>query len=92
LGKILPGHGDVIEDPRSRIDEYLSHRALRERQILGVLQRGPAKIGDIVDALYVDTPPVLREQACSMVQAHLVKLRTEGRVAGRDQKSTWKLA
>jgi hydroxyacylglutathione hydrolase len=91
LAKILPGHGDVIEDPRARIDEYLAHRAMREQQIVGVLEKGPAKISEIVDALYFDTPPVLHEQACSMVQAHLVKLRTEGRVAGRDQKSAWKL-
>jgi len=26
LSKIAPGHGDVIEEPRARIDEYLQHR------------------------------------------------------------------
>jgi glyoxylase-like metal-dependent hydrolase (beta-lactamase superfamily II) len=92
LAKILPGHGDVIEDPRGRIDEYLAHRADRETQILAVLTEGPAKISAIVGRLYVDTPDELHDQAASMVQAHLIKLRAEGRVSGRDQKSTWKLA
>ena len=82
----------MIEDPRARIDEYLAHRAEREAQIVAVLDDGPAKISAIVGRLYVDTPDELQEQAASMVQAHLIKLRTEGRVSGRDQKSTWKLA
>jgi glyoxylase-like metal-dependent hydrolase (beta-lactamase superfamily II) len=90
--RICPGHGDVIEEPRARIDEYLAHRAERERQILDVLESGPAKIPDIVARLYVETPATLHEQACAMVQAHLVKLRGEGRVVGRDLKSAWKLA
>jgi hydroxyacylglutathione hydrolase len=89
LSKILPGHGDVIEEPRARIDEYLAHRAEREAQILGVLGDGPANISAIVGRLYVDTPGVLQEQAASMVQAHLITLRREGRVTGSGQRSAW---
>jgi glyoxylase-like metal-dependent hydrolase (beta-lactamase superfamily II) len=92
LAKIAPGHGDVIEEPRARIDEYLQHRRQREKQILGVLKKGPAKISDIVAALYPDTPEPLLPVAGNQVHAHLVKLRTEGKVAGRDAKSAWKLA
>jgi glyoxylase-like metal-dependent hydrolase (beta-lactamase superfamily II) len=92
LAKIAPGHGDVIEEPRARIDEYLQHRKQREKQILGVVKKGPAKINEIVAALYPDTPEPLLPVAANQVQAHLVKLRAEGKVTGRDAKSVWKVA
>ena len=31
LARIAPGHGDVIDEPKARIDEYLEHRRARER-------------------------------------------------------------
>lgn len=92
LSKIAPGHGDVIEEPRARIDEYLQHRKLREKQVLGVLKKGPAKISEIVAALYPDTAEALLPVAGNQVHAHLLKLRAEGKVAGRDAKSVWNVA
>lgn len=92
LSTILPGHGDVITAPRDRIDEYLAHRAERDVQIVGLLEAGPRRIDEIVDVLYTDTPAVLREQAGAMVHAHLVKLRGDGVVAGRDRRRPWSLA
>ena len=81
--KIAPGHGDVIEEPRARIDEYLQHRLAREKQILGILKKGPAKIREIVAALYPDIAEPLVDVAGKQVHAHLLKLRAEGKVAGR---------
>jgi hydroxyacylglutathione hydrolase len=92
LSKIAPGHGDVIEEPRARIDEYLKHRKQREKQILGIVKKSPARISDIVAALYPDTPELLLPVAANQVHAHLLKLRAEGKVAGRDAKSIWKVA
>jgi glyoxylase-like metal-dependent hydrolase (beta-lactamase superfamily II) len=92
LTRIAPGHGDVIDEPRARIDDYLQHRRQREKQVLGVLKKGPAKATDIVAALYADTPEPLLPVAANQVHAHLVKLKAEGKVVGRDAKSTWKLA
>jgi glyoxylase-like metal-dependent hydrolase (beta-lactamase superfamily II) len=92
LSKIAPGHGDLIEEPRARIDEYIQHRKLREKQILGVLKKGPAKISEIVTTLYPDTAEALLPVAGNQVHAHLLKLRAEGTVAGRDAKSVWKIA
>lgn len=91
LSAILPGHGDVIASPHARIDEYLDHRAEREAQIIELLGSGPAKIAEIVAALYVDTPEELHTQAGAMVQAHLVKLRRDGVVRGRDRRRPWSL-
>ena len=89
---ICPGHGDVIEEPRAKLDEYLKHRRARERQILKVLDDGPAKISEIVARLYKDTPDDLQEWAAKQVHAHLLKLRADGKVEGTSLKSPWKLA
>ena len=40
-------------------------------------------------ALYVDTPEPLLPVAAKQIYAHLKKLRDDGVVTGRDQRSTW---
>lgn len=35
---IYPGHGNVINDPINKIQEYITHRELREKQIIKVLK------------------------------------------------------
>lgn len=92
LTRICPGHGDVIDEPRAKIDEYLAHRKMRERQILKELKSGPSRISGIVARLYTDTPDELQEMAHRQVHAHLLKLRVEGKVEGGSFKSAWKLA
>lgn len=99
LASILPAHGGVIGDPRAKIDEYLRHRRLRERQILRLLRTGPMTPRDLVHGIYTDTPDGrpgglpdgLVEMARRQIHAHLVKLRSEGRVVGRDLRSRWTL-
>jgi glyoxylase-like metal-dependent hydrolase (beta-lactamase superfamily II) len=94
LARLCPGHGDVIEDPRGVLQDYHAHRKERERQVLRVLKAGPARIGDIVTALYgdADLHPKLVEAAGWQVHAHLLKLKVEGKVTGTSVKSAWKLA
>ena len=85
VSRIAPGHGDVIEEPRARIDEYLAHRRQREQQILRfVKKQGDTKISEIVEALYgsQDLPAELVEAAGWQVHAHLLRLKAEGKVAG----------
>jgi len=92
VSRIAPGHGDVIEEPRARIDEYLAHRRQREQQILRFVKKeGPAKIGDIVAALYggQDLPPELVDAAGWQVHAHLVRLKAEGKVTGTSARAAW---
>src|SRR6185436_9103706 len=42
--RIYPAHGPVIEDGPARIQEYIDHRLMRERQILQALGDGLATI------------------------------------------------
>jgi glyoxylase-like metal-dependent hydrolase (beta-lactamase superfamily II) len=94
VSRLCPGHGDVIDEPRARIQEYVSHRRDRERQVLRVLKAGPARVADIVTTLYGDQElhPKLVEAANKQVHAHLLKLKAEGKVTGTSVKSAWKLA
>jgi glyoxylase-like metal-dependent hydrolase (beta-lactamase superfamily II) len=92
VARICPGHGDVIDDPKAVLDEYVAHRKMRERQIVKALQSGPAKISELVDRLYTDTPEGLIEMAGRQVHAHLLKLKAEGKVEGSGQRSAWKIA
>jgi glyoxylase-like metal-dependent hydrolase (beta-lactamase superfamily II) len=94
VSRLCPGHGDVIDEPRARIQEYISHRRDRERQVVRVLKAGPARVSDIVTTLYGDQDlhPKLVEAAGKQVHAHLLKLKAEGKVAGTSVKSAWKLA
>lgn len=94
VSRLCPAHGDVIDEPRARIQDYLAHRREREQQVLGVLKTGPARVADIVATLYGDQDlhPRLVEAAGWQVHAHLLKLKAEGAVVGTSVKSAWKLA
>jgi len=44
--RAYPGHGAVIEDAVSKIDEYIAHRRMREEEALNVLRFGTVKRPD----------------------------------------------
>jgi glyoxylase-like metal-dependent hydrolase (beta-lactamase superfamily II) len=80
LAMIAPGHGPLIDDPGSRIAEYVAHRRMRERQVLDVLAGGARTPGEIVGVIYRTLEPALHPAAENTVRAHLLKLVREGRV------------
>jgi glyoxylase-like metal-dependent hydrolase (beta-lactamase superfamily II) len=81
---ILGGHGERIDDPRGKLDEYIAHRKTRERELLEVLDEiGKATIPQIVERLYADTPRVLWPAAARQVLAYLEALEREGRVTAQ---------
>lgn len=90
ISRICPGHGDVIEEPKVVIAEYLKHRLMRERQILKQVGAGPARISEIVAKIYSEVPEALHIVAAQSVFAHLLKLKADGKVLGRDMNSIWK--
>ncbi len=76
--RLLPGHGPVIDDPSGLIDQYLEHRAARERQVLEALQDGLAAPDEIVARIYAGLPAELVPAAVESVLAHLIKLEADG--------------
>ncbi len=89
LRSIAPGHGHLIEHPIAKIDEYLQHRHDREAQVLTCVETGTTKVKAIVEQLYPDLIDELVPMAQATVWAHLLKLRTEGKVSGKSQGGRW---
>jgi glyoxylase-like metal-dependent hydrolase (beta-lactamase superfamily II) len=89
LRSIAPGHGHLIEHPIAKIDEYLQHRRDREAQVLECVRSGTTKVAKIVEQLYPDLVEELLPMAEATVWAHLLKLRSEGKVSGRSQGGRW---
>jgi glyoxylase-like metal-dependent hydrolase (beta-lactamase superfamily II) len=79
LAVICPGHGDEVWDPAAKLDEYLAHRAERERKLLAALDAGLRDEDDLLDAAWADAPAAVRPFAAVTLRAHLEKLREEGR-------------
>jgi glyoxylase-like metal-dependent hydrolase (beta-lactamase superfamily II) len=85
LERLHPGHGDEIADPAAKLDEYLAHRAERERKLLAALEAGVAPDDEdgLLDAVWADAPAAVRPFAAVTLRAHLEKLREEGRLRPR---------
>ncbi len=88
--RMLPAHGEPIDDPQAVLREYLEHRQRREDQIVAVLRTGVGRPEDIVDRLYDGLAPALRGMARESVVAHLIKLAEEGRA--RSDGPEWEIA
>ena len=85
---ICPGHGKIVNDPRERLQMYVDHRNLRERQILEVLKDGKQLSSwDIMLRVYGDEIDTrLRRAADGNVRSHLDQLRDEGRITEYEGK------
>ncbi|KAF7510033.1 hypothetical protein GJ744_007137 [Endocarpon pusillum] len=103
-GLAFPGHGAVIPDARAKIDEYIRHRAMREKEVLDVLAGTSAgqdgKVGgerkawtpmEIVKVIYENVPESLHEAARRGVLQILQKLEAEGEVETVDEGERWRI-
>ena len=77
---IYGGHGEAVDDPRSKLVEYIEHRKLRERELLACLARGPATIPELVRAIYAAVDRRLWPAAARQMLAYLIALEEENRV------------
>jgi glyoxylase-like metal-dependent hydrolase (beta-lactamase superfamily II) len=86
LRSIAPAHGHVITDPAAKLDDYLTHRLDRERQIVDALGTlgGTAGTAALVESIYTDVPEFLHPVARRSVWSHLRKLGVEGRATSPD--------
>jgi glyoxylase-like metal-dependent hydrolase (beta-lactamase superfamily II) len=80
LEVLYPGHGPEIHDARAKIDEYVEHRMMRERRLVGALDRGERSRAALLAEVWDDVPEELRGAAAIAMQAHLEKLEDEGRL------------
>lgn len=82
--RLLPAHGQVIDDPDAVLRGYIDHRMAREAQIIAALHAGVRTVPAIAESIYDDLSPPLEAAARENVRAHLERLREEGRVAVSD--------
>ena len=87
--RLLPGHGPIIDDPETVIDQYIQHRAQREAEIVAALRDGLMTPVQIVSRLYGALNPTLSAAAAESVLAHLIKLHDEQRAYVSDDG--WRL-
>jgi len=77
---ICPGHGPMIENPSKKLEEYITHRAEREQQILILLRRGRRTSRELMMGIYPELQEWLLDSAERQVISHLAKLEREERV------------
>lgn len=82
--RIHPAHGPTRDDAVSLIDEYLTHRFARERQVLAAISAGVETIPALRRNIYPDLDPRLERAAEVQLLAHIIKLTEEGRVHAVD--------
>jgi glyoxylase-like metal-dependent hydrolase (beta-lactamase superfamily II) len=94
LKVICPGHGKIVYDPRERLQGYVDHRNMRERQIVEALQEGGAVTSwNLMLKLYPDIDTRLRRAADGNVRSHLTQLAEDGRLTtyeGKPRRATSK--
>ncbi len=80
---IFGGHGPAIPDVRGKLEEYLAHRLLREREILAALGAGERTIPELVTEIYRNVATFLWPAAARQILAYLIALEREERVRSR---------
>src|SRR5215813_43179 len=80
LSSLYPAHGPAIGSARLKIEEYISHRNMREGRILDAIKAGSETTAEIVPMAYSEVNSSLYGLAERSTLAHLEKLVEEGRV------------
>jgi glyoxylase-like metal-dependent hydrolase (beta-lactamase superfamily II) len=87
---ILPGHGEVMDDPQKEIDWLIKHRLEREAKVVGALKTQPnATSRELVPLVYQDVDKKLHDLAEHSLLAHLIYLEEELRA--RMENGRWQL-
>lgn len=78
--KLVPTHGPWVDNPNRFVRAIITHRRMRENQIVRRLEKGPLTIDMMVADMYKDVDPRLHPAAARSVLAHLIALADSGQV------------
>ncbi|RIA96207.1 beta-lactamase-like protein [Glomus cerebriforme] len=78
--RLYPGHGPMLENGTAKLDEYITHRLNREKEIVEVFKKSDTSLtaSQIVEIIYAKYPKELWSAAEHGVILHLIKLENEG--------------
>jgi glyoxylase-like metal-dependent hydrolase (beta-lactamase superfamily II) len=80
--RIAPGHGAVLQGGKQVLASLRAHRLGREAKVLArMADMGPVSLDRLTPAVYDDVPPERHGWAKLTLEAHLIKLVRDGRVA-----------
>jgi glyoxylase-like metal-dependent hydrolase (beta-lactamase superfamily II) len=88
--RIAPGHGELIDDAQQAVRALRAHRLARENKVvdkLGIM--GAASIEALTPAVYDDVAQDRHAWARLTLEAHLIKLKRDGRV--REEHGIWRI-
>ena len=77
---IYGGHGPEVRDVRAKLDEYITHREVREVQIVDAIAAGADTIPALVERVYAAVDRRLWPAAARQVLAYMLALESESRV------------
>lgn len=69
--RLMPSHGDPVDNAQSRINEIRDHRMMRQGQVEECLHQGKTDPASIVAELYEGLTPRLLKAAEGCVRAHI---------------------
>lgn len=79
LKHLCGSHGSAIFDAKAKIEEYISHRLEREKQIIEAIENGAATPAEIVEKIYLGLKPELIKLAIKSVEAHLERIQVKSK-------------
>jgi glyoxylase-like metal-dependent hydrolase (beta-lactamase superfamily II) len=85
---IAPGHGDIMSRGKRVLEMLRAHRMARERKVLDRLAE-PSTLDTLTAAVYDDVSKDRHPWARFTLEAHLIKLRREGKAVEKD--GLWRL-
>lgn len=86
---LVPGHGEIIDDPARVIDWIIDHRLEREAKVIAALRDNPRLTTyDLVPHVYKDVDKRLYGWAERSLLAHLIKLQEDGRAGQAGERWT----
>jgi len=85
--RMLPGHGDQIDDPASRIDEILAAHEERSADVLEILD-DPATAVDVMQSLFPDLAVIDYFPGMSEAMGHLDVLSERGEIVREEREGT----
>ena len=90
IDAILPGHGEVMEQPQEAVDWLISHRLQREAKVINALREQPDSMSrELVLLVYKDVDEKLHDLAERSLLAHLIRLEEE--LQAKMDNGRWRL-